>query len=124
MLRPINEWNKQTTTADGDSGARRSKAGAEAPAVGREDVEEADAAPLEMIRREDDFQGWLAQQKEGWRKHRDRSRLKRSADARSQVRSDSTLRDIPPEQNIFGFVCMHICNQGRVPPSPDLGHAP
>lgn len=37
------------------------------------------------IRREDDFQGWLAQQKAGWRRHREESKLKRRSEARSQV---------------------------------------
>lgn len=37
------------------------------------------------IRREDDFQGWLAQQKAGWRKHREQSQLKKRSDTRSKV---------------------------------------
>lgn len=37
------------------------------------------------IRREDDFQGWLSQQKAGWRRHREESKLKRRSEARSQV---------------------------------------
>lgn len=40
---------------------------------------------VEPIRREDDFQGWLAQQKAGWRKRREERRAKRRTDARTQV---------------------------------------
>lgn len=39
----------------------------------------------EPIRREDDFQGWLAQQKAGWRKRREERRAKQRTNARTQV---------------------------------------
>lgn len=48
---------------------------------GGEEVEEVAV----IIRREDDFQGWLAQQKAGWRKHREQSRHKKHSESRSEV---------------------------------------
>lgn len=66
--------------------------GSAGPAGRSADAEEAvegggDGAVVAVIRREDDFQGWLAQQKAGWRKHREDGKLKRRTETRSQVPS-------------------------------------
>lgn len=68
---------KENTASDAAMGEVGSADGQEE----EEGVEEK-AAP---IRREDDFQGWLAQQKAGWQRHREQSRLKRRTEARSEV---------------------------------------
>ncbi|CAM9095659.1 unnamed protein product, partial [Laminaria digitata] len=47
--------------------------------------EEEEVEEVAVIRREDDFQGWLAQQKAGWRKHREQSRHKKYSDSRSEA---------------------------------------
>lgn len=74
---------------DGGGGEGGADAVAEAAASGsvqggagedREEVEE-----VTVIRREDDFQGWLAQQKAGWRKHREQSRHKKHSESRLEV---------------------------------------
>lgn len=52
--------------------------------TGAEEEEEEEIVP---IRREDDFQGWLAQQQAGWKRHRERRKVTRREEARSQVRS-------------------------------------
>ncbi|CAM9928414.1 unnamed protein product [Ectocarpus fasciculatus] len=49
---------------------------------GGQEEEEEEVVP---IRREDDFQGWLAQQKAGWKKRREQNKLKRRTEARSQA---------------------------------------
>lgn len=46
--------------------------------------EEAEVEEVAVIRREDDFQGWLAQQKAGWRRHREQSR-RNKLETRSEV---------------------------------------
>jgi len=57
--------------------------------VGAAEVEEEEAV---AIRREDDFQGWLAQQKAGWKRHREQRRVARRTEARSQVWSCFSFR--------------------------------
>ena len=51
-----------------------------------QEEEDGQEGGIELIRREDDFQGWLAQQKAGWRKRREERRLKKRSEARTQVR--------------------------------------
>lgn len=65
----------------GDGGATYwGKGGAE------EDGSEEVVEEFVPIRREDDFQGWLAQQKAGWKRHREQRKVVRRAETRSQVR--------------------------------------
>lgn len=76
---------------DGGEGGSGGGALAEAAAPGSGDGgagvggEEEEVEEVAVIRREDDFQGWLAQQKAGWRKHREQSRHKKHSDSRSEV---------------------------------------
>ncbi|CAN0189596.1 unnamed protein product, partial [Ectocarpus sp. 4 AP-2014] len=63
-------------------GGSPGKENADVRGDGQEEQEEEEVVP---IRREDDFQGWLAQQKAGWKKRREQNRLKRRTEARSQA---------------------------------------
>lgn len=73
----VSGGNKGNLTASADDGDRSHQDRTEERVDEEEDVEE--------IKRDDDFQGWLAQQKAGWRRHREKRRLKRRSEARSDV---------------------------------------
>lgn len=76
---------KENTAGDGNF--RGTGGAVEGGEEGGEEVEE-----LVPIRREDDFQGWLAQQKAGWKRHREQRKVTRRAEARSQVRQPVPVR--------------------------------
>lgn len=78
---------KENTGGDGNL---RGTGGAAEEGEG-EEVEE-----FVPIRREDDFQGWLAQQKAGWKRHREQRKVTRRAEARSQVRASASASVRPP----------------------------
>ncbi|CAM9478652.1 unnamed protein product [Pylaiella littoralis] len=78
-------------TTDGSPGKENDGAGSGGGGggggVGNDPEEDGEGEVEEVvpIQREDDFQGWLAQQKDGWKRHREQRKLKRRTDARSQA---------------------------------------